>query len=105
MKKLVGFNFTSGDFASERTGDNIHWSNRYLRIITDEGLEAGDYGFKIFEQKLSKKQVCASLGLNENTSDNAVNEALLKLLNCKIDWIIGLTKDGYKVTGFKVLQP
>lgn len=105
MIKLVGFNYKSGDFASERTGENIHWSNRYLRIITDENLESGDYGFKIIEQKLSKKQVCASLGLSENASDNAVNEALLKLLNCKIDFTVGLTKDGYKVNGFRVLQP
>lgn len=105
MIKLVGFNSMSGQLTSESTGQLIDWSNRTLRCITDDDLRKGDFGLAVFEQKLKKSEVCMSLGLNLNSTDEVVDNALCKLLNSKIEFIAGRVGKEIKINGFKVVQP
>ncbi len=105
MIKLVGFNSMSGQLKSDKTGELIDWSNRTLRCITDDNLNSGDFGFALLEQKLKKSDVCKSLGLNSNSTDKSVNDALCKLLNSKIEFIAGRVGKEIKINGFKVVQP
>lgn len=105
MKQLVGFNAANGEFISETTGKPVVWSNRKLYVISNDDLEQGDHGFRMVSQKLSKSQVCKSLGISEDSSEEAVNNVLLKLLKSQIDFVIGLSGTDYKVTGFKVIKP
>lgn len=107
MIKLVGFNAAFGNFVPEGStnGESIAWSNRVLRCVTDENLLDGDFGFAIVEQKFKKSEVCRSLGLDRNASEDAVNQALYKLLNTKIEFVAGRVGKEVKINGFKVVQP
>lgn len=105
MIQIVGFNSMNGQFTSDKTGEVINWSNRTLYCITDNDLKKNEFGFAVFEQKLKKSQVCASLGFDENSSEKAVDDALCKLLESKIEFTFGRVGDEIKVNGFKVVQP
>ena len=104
MIKLIGFEAQSGDFVSKESGEVIAWSNRLLRCVTDENLGNREYGLKIVEQKLKTTLVIKSLGLNENSSEENVDNALRNLLNRNIIFKIGLVKDKYEIVGF-VVEP
>lgn len=103
MTRLVGFESKHGEMVIE-TGEVRPWSNRYLRCVTDENLEKGEFGLKIVQQKLKKAQVCKSLGISENSSEDVVNNALCNVLNSEISMTIGLVKDKYEVNGFRILN-
>ena len=105
MIKLVGFNSMSGQLTSEKTGQFIDWSNRTLRCLTDDNLTSGDFGFAVLEQKLKKSEVCKSLGLNSNSTDKAVDDALCKLFNAQIEFVAGRVGKEIKINGFKVVRP
>ena len=104
MIKLIGFEAQSGDFVSKESGEVIAWSNRLLRCVTDENLGNREYGFKIVEQKLKTSLVIKSLGLNENSSEQMVDDSLKNLLHRNIIFKIGLVKDKYEIVGF-VVEP
>lgn len=108
MIRLIGFESQNGDFVSKDTGEVIEWSNRLLRCVTDENLGDREYGLKIIQQKLKTTSVIKSLGLNENSSELAVDNALKSILNRCILWKIGIVKDNskekYDIVGF-VLEP
>jgi hypothetical protein len=76
--------------------------------VTDENLGDREYGLKIIQQKLKTISVIKSLGLNENSSEQAVDNALKNILNRNILWKIGIvkenSKDKYDIVGF-VLEP
>lgn len=103
MVRFVGFQSQYGQFKTD-TGELVDWSNRLLRCVSDENLEKGEYGLKIVEQKLKKTQVCKSLGLSENTSEEVVDEELQDCLNCAITFSLGLVKGKFEVTGFKIVK-
>lgn len=107
MTKLVGFYSASGTFVPEgsKTGEFINWSNRVFRCITNDDLKQGEFGMAVFEQKLKKSQVCASLGLDVNSGEKAVDDALCKLLNAEIQFTVGRSGDDIKVNGFRVVKP
>ncbi len=104
MIKLIGFEAQSGDFVSKESGEVIAWSNRLLRCVTDENLGNREYGFKNVEQKLKTSLVIKSLGLNENSSEQMVDDSLKNLLHRNIIFKIGLVKDKYEIVGF-VVEP
>lgn len=108
MIRLIGFESQNGDFVSKDTGEVIEWSNRLLRCVTDENLGDREYGLKIIQQKLKTISVIKSLGLNENSSELAVDNALKSILNRCILWKIGIVKDNskekYDIVGF-ALEP
>lgn len=103
MVRLVGFQTQYGQFKSD-SGELVDWSNRLLRCVSDEDIEKGEYGLKIVEQKLKKLQVCKSLGLSENSSEDAVDQELKKLLNAEIAFTLGLVKGKFEVIGFKTVK-
>ena len=105
MIQIVGFNSMSGQIKSDKTGELIDWSNRTLRCITDDDLKKGDFGLAVLEQKLKKSEVCVSLGLDENSTDKVVNEALCRLFNAKIEFTAGRVGKEIKINGFKVVEP
>ena len=107
MIKLVGFNAAFGDFVPEgsTTGEVIAWSNRTFRCETDEDLKDGDFGLAVIEQKLKKSDVCRSLGLSSSASEEAVNQALVKILNADITFTAGRVGNEMKINGFKVVKP
>lgn len=103
MIRLIGFQSQYGQFKSD-SGELVDWSNRLLRCVSDENLEKGEYGLKISEQKLKKAQVCKSLGLSENLSEDLVDEELKKCLNCELSFSIGLVKGKFEVNGFNIVK-
>lgn len=103
MIRLIGFQSQYGQFKSD-SGELVDWSNRLLRCVSDEDLEKGEYGLKISEQKLKKAQVCKSLCLSENLSEDAVDEELNEWLNCEITFTLGLVKGKFEVNGFKIVK-
>ncbi len=105
MIQIVGFNSMHGQLKSDTTGEVINWSNRTLRCITDDDLKDGDFGYAVIEQKLKKSEVCASLKLDKNSTDKAVDDALCKLFNSKIEFTAGRVGKEIKINGFKVVQP
>lgn len=107
MIKLVGFKAASGDFVPEgsTTGEVISWSNRVFCCVTDECLTQNDFGFVVIEQKLKKSDVCNSLGLSLSSSEEAVNQALSKILNSDIEFTAGRVGKEMKINGFKVVKP
>lgn len=103
MTILIGFYPQCGAITTE-TGEVRPWSNRYLRCITDENMEKGEHGLKIAEQKLKTVQVCKSLGISENSSEDEVDKALDSILNSEISMIVGLVKGKFEVIRFKVVN-
>lgn len=103
MTRLVGYFEQYGTITTE-TGEVRPWSNRYLRCVSDENLEKGEYGLKVADQKLKTIQVIKSLGLFDNASEGEVNKALDSILNCEITMVIGLVKGKFEVTGFRVVK-
>lgn len=103
MTTLVGFQTQYGQFKND-SGENVDWSNRLLRCVSDANLEKGEYGLKIVEQKLKKSQVCQSLGISENASEDAVDEELKKVIDCEISMKIGLVKGKFEIVGFRVVE-
>lgn len=95
----------SGQFTSESTGQVIDWSNRTLRCVTDDNLNKGDFGYAVLEQKFKKSEVCKSLGLSEEATEKSVDDALCKLMNAKIEFLVGRVGKEFKINGFKVVQP
>lgn len=104
MVRLIGFESQSGQFTSESTGEVINWSNRLLRCVTDEGLGKRERGLKIFEQKLKTDFVVDSLGINLNSSEDTIDNALAHLLNTCIVFKTGIVKGKLEVNGFQVIQ-
>lgn len=107
MIKLVGFNAAFGDFVPDgsTTGEVVSWSNRTLRCVTDEDLKDGDFELAVIEQKLKKSDVRRSLGLSSSASEEAVNQALCKILNADITFTAGRVGKEIKINGFKVVKP
>lgn len=107
MIKIVGFNSASGSFVPDgsTTGELVNWSNRTLRCVTDNDLKQGDFGYAVLEQKFKKSEVCKSLGLNEEASEKSVDDALCKLMNARIEFLVGRVGKEFKINGFKVVQP
>ncbi len=103
MTTLVGYYEQYGTITTE-TGEVRPWSNRYLRCITDENMEKGEHGLKIAEQKLKTVQVCKSLGISENSSEDEVDKALDSILNSEISMIVGLVKGKFEVIRFNVVN-
>lgn len=103
MIRFIGFEAQYGDFTSKDTGEVINWSNRLLRCVTDENLNANERGLKIVEQKLKTTLVVSSLSLKPDSSEEAVNRELEKFLNRYIKFDIGLVRGKYEIIGFTVL--
>lgn len=103
MTRLVGFQSQHGQFKSD-TGEVIDWSNRLIRCVSDDNIEKGEYGLKIVEQKLKKAQVCKSLGISENSSEQEVDEALCHILNSEVSMTMGLSKGKFEVNGFRIVK-
>lgn len=104
MTRLVGFQAQSGKFTSDTTGELVDWSNRLIRCVSDESLEKGEFGLKIVEQKLKKAQVCKSLGISEDSSEDEVNKSLCSVLNAEITFTLGIVKKEYEIVGFTILN-
>lgn len=104
MVRLIGFESQSGTFTAEATGEVINWSNRLLRCVTDESLGKRERGLKIFEQKLKTDFVIESLGINPNSSEDMIDNALANLLNKCIVFKTGIVKGKLEVNGFQVVQ-
>lgn len=104
MKKLVGFQIQSGEFVSKDTGELVEWSNTYIRCVTDDDLEEGEYGLNIVEQKLKTSWVKKSLKLSDKLSEDGVVEELKRLLNKDIVFTVGLVKGKYEINGFNVIS-
>ena len=104
MTILVGFQAQFGTFTSDTTGELVNWSNRLIRCVSDESLENDEFGLKIVEQKLKKSQVCKSLGISEDSSEDVVNKALCSILNAEISFTLGIVKKEYEIVGFTILN-
>lgn len=103
MIKIVGFNSNNGVMKLDN-GDSIPWSNRTFRCITDEGLTEKDFGLAVVEQKFKKSEVCASLGISANSSDDYVDEILKKRLNCEVELTAGRVGKEIKINGFRFIK-
>ena len=108
MKNFIGFEFQSGEFTAEKTGEVIEWGNILCRIVTDEDLQPTEYGLKIAEVKVKAVNIATSLGVKnfEFTTGKTTElvEALKKILNKNIDFRLSLVKGTYTITGIKVLS-
>lgn len=104
MIKLIGFLAMSGEIVSKTTGEVIPWSNRTLRYATDEDMKEGEFGLAVGEEKMKSAQVKKSLHLPETATEQELNMSLAKCFNKEIEFTFGRTKDGFVITGFKVLD-
>ncbi len=100
----------SGSITDERTGEVRPWSNRVLRVITDENLESGHYGLGFINQKIKTVDICRSIGFNYRPEElgtpnfeNSVNDALKTFFDKEIEWSVSIVKGTAEVTGFRVL--
>lgn len=107
MKKLIGFEFQSGNFTAEKTGEVIEWGNILCRIVTDEDLKPAEYGLNIAEVKVKAVNIASSLGIQKfeytTAKTTELVQALQKILNKNIDFTLSLVKGTYTITGIKVL--
>ena len=104
MIRLIGFESKNGKFTSDTTGEVIPWSNRIFHCVTDEGLSNTEYGLKVFEQKLKTEYVVKSLGINPNSTEEMIDNALAAHLNECLTFATGLVKGSLEVNGFHFIQ-
>lgn len=104
MIKLIGFLAMSGEITSKTSGEVILWSNRMLRYATDEDMQEGEFGLAVGERKMKSANVKKSLNLPDTATEEELNIALAACFNKQIEFTFGRTKDGFDITGFKVLD-
>ena len=81
---LIGYEIRKGTFKSKDTGEDVAYSNRNLRFITDIGANETDIGFSQFiAEKMKLSQLAQILKVPEN--DEAVNKALSALLSKEVN--------------------
>mgnify|MGYP003468599402 CR=1 FL=1 len=108
MKKLIGFEFQSGEFTNKDSGEVIEWGNILCRIATDEDLKPTEYGLNIAEVKVKAVNIASSVGVNNfeftTAKTTELVNALQKILNKNIDFTLSLVKGSYTITGIKILS-
>lgn len=77
---LIGFSRSVGTFTSRQTGEEVSYSNRTLRFITNSGENKDNIGFEQFSAEKMKLSVLAQI-LKVQETDEAVDKALNELIN------------------------
>lgn len=96
---LVGVEPKKGEFANDKTGELISYNNRLLNCVTDDGQNADNFGFSVFQVKLKMAEVAFSLGVPER--DDSVDSALKNLCKKEIEFINAPKNGTLTVVGFR----
>ena len=98
MTKLIGYMISFGTFTPQGSDEQVEYSNRVLRCITDEGADAENIGLSSFEKKLKTSVIADCLKCPDTEKD--VNAALNQLLNKPITFKFAARSGKYDVVGF-----
>lgn len=77
---LIGFSRKVGSFKSDKTGEDVNYSNRTLRFITDSGTSSDNFGYEQYTAEKMKLNTLAQI-LKVPENDEAVDKALKALIN------------------------
>lgn len=97
MNKLIGYLISCGTFTT-KSGEEIDYSNRVLRLITDSGANSENIGAAGYEVKIKASVIAQCLKCAEN--DNAVNQALNSLINKEVRFEYAPVNGVLAVCGF-----
>lgn len=77
---FIGYERKVGTFIDKTTGENVAYSNRILRFITNSGANATKVGYAEFSEKMKRGELSGILGCgdNEEAVDTALNNLLQK---------------------------
>lgn len=100
---FLGFERSIGSLTSDKTGEVINYSNRYLKFATDDGNTDKTFGYSYFEFKKVKMSVLAeSFGVKED--DEAVDTVLKSLKLKPVEVVIAPRNNELTCVGIRLIK-
>lgn len=109
---FIGFFDNHGTFTDKKTNEEVYYSNRDLRFITDTVANSNTHGFSHFEEKKFKATELVSIlkinvtpTMTNEAVDNAINAALDSLINKEVITQFAPVGDTWKLVWFSAASP
>ncbi len=101
---LIGFDRSQEGTFKTPDGQLIPYSNRVLRLATDDGSDKQfSFGYAGYEEKLKSRDLCRYLGLRNDDNFRTLDNWLSEHLNKPVELLRSPVNNALVVTGFKAV--
>ncbi|MCR5599129.1 MAG: hypothetical protein K6G33_00080 [Ruminococcus sp.] len=108
---FIGFESNHGTFKSKDTGEDVYYSNRNLRFITDTAAKDNIKGFSYFEEKKMKAQQIIDIlhipvtpTMTNDDVDKLIDNSLSALINKEVTTQFAPIGSEWKLTWFSEVK-